>query len=301
MPIFYKNPEIEKSVNFFLDAWLTWLTLYSLHDYYAYAWFYDQETDEFFPHQMILKFKEILIFRKGAALHVFQTECREKYANTFHAGWDAHSACPRSRQFSPKVAFSSWLALFSSFTFVTCFLTVASSASTQFNFVSRSVLSRSSFSILSSRSLIFLSFHSKLTLSYLFSSISFFASLLSRKFPHPFPVFSFWVTRFPQYGVQFVVEDRETLPLFNCQFPKCRLNNVLCKFIVTFRHFSSLEKRSTSFQLNRWYRNRKFTFRLHQHKILWSDRMKAWGSVFMMARSFHYDVNIISCACPTVK
>ena len=31
------------------------------------------------------------------------------------------------------------------------------------------------------------------------------------------------------------------------------LSNVLCKFIMTFRHFSGLEKRSTSFQLNRWY------------------------------------------------
>ena len=88
MPIFYKNPEIEKSVNFFLYAWLTIVL-------YAYAWFCDQETAEFFQHQMVLKFKEIPIFRRGAALHAFQIEYREKYVNTFRASWDA---CPRTRQ-----------------------------------------------------------------------------------------------------------------------------------------------------------------------------------------------------------
>ena len=93
-------------------------------------------------------------------------------------------------KFSPNVAFSFWLDLFSSFNFVTCFLTVVSSASTEFNFesnfVSRSVLSSSSSSILSSSCLIFLSFHSKLTLSSLFSSISFFTSLSSRKISSSF-------------------------------------------------------------------------------------------------------------------
>ena len=44
---------------------------------------------------MVLKFKEIPIFRRGAALQAFQIEYREKYVNTFRAGWDA---CPRTRQ-----------------------------------------------------------------------------------------------------------------------------------------------------------------------------------------------------------